>query len=241
MKLRLRYIFSILIFVMLVSVLNTTEVNAMNTGFQTVPFPAEKKETFIFNSNILLLTEEPEQKTITCFDVNRNGLIAVGQYSMTWGRRTICIYSSEGVFQYGYTFDCSGSFYVEWDGENLNVYNVRSSVIFSLTSSGEIIEAFEVKDTVEDSIYINDFCLATQKMVDDTTYLVRNDIGILKWIAPSYSQIVVKDSSGAESIIYDVGSIQLLNMIATITIVFLFVFGVIAVVAWEFIKLRRGN
>ena len=52
-------------------------------------------------------------------------------------------------------------------------------------------------------------------------------MGILSWIATSYSQIVVKDVSGTENVIYDVNSTQLLN--AIISIIFIFVFVIVAI------------
>ena len=47
-------------------------------------------------------------------------------------------------------------------------------------------------------------------------------MGILNWIAPSYSQITVKDISGAENIIYDVNSSLLSKTIVVLVIIFVF-------------------
>lgn len=71
--------------------------------------------------------------------------------------------------------------------------------------------------------------------------LIRNDMGIFNWIATSYSQIVTIDATGSESIIYDVNSMQLTKTIVTISLICVFVFVAVAVVIWQFIKLRRGN
>ena len=215
------------------------KVNAMHTGFKTNELSSEEKDMFISNINVLSIDEEPVKKAITCFDVNSNHLIAVGQNSSD--RKTICVYSGEGDFQYGYTFNCSGDFGVEWDEENLNIYFVRSSVIVSVTPKGEVLGALEVQNTIENNSYVNHFIHATKTEIDNYEYYIRNNMGLLNLFAPSYSQIIVKDSTGAESIIYDVSSMQLKKTIVTISLICVFVIVAVAVVIWQFIKLRRGN
>ena len=136
MKMSRRYLIILSVFIFILFT-NVMKVNAVNTGFKTNQFTSDEKNIFISNINLLTIDEEPVKKTITCFDVNSDQLIAIGQN--TSDRKTICIYSNEGVFQYGYTFNCSGDFGVEWDEENLNIYFVRSSVIVSVTPRGEVL------------------------------------------------------------------------------------------------------
>ena len=64
---------------------------------------------------------------------------------------------------------------------------------------------------------------------------------LFNWIALSFSQIVAIDATGTESIIYDVNSMQLTKMIVTISLICVLVFVAVAVVIWQFIKLRRCN
>ena len=148
------YLFLLFVFLIVVSI-STIEVNAMHTGFEITELPSEEKELFISNINILSIDEEPAKKTIKCFDVNGDQLIAIGQN--TSNRKTICVYSNKGVFQYGYTFNCTGDFGVEWDEEKLNIYFVRSSVIVSVSPKGEVLGAFEVENTIDNNSYINHF------------------------------------------------------------------------------------
>lgn len=236
MKRGYSFLLSIFMFILFT---NVVEANTVNTGFKTDQLPNEEKNMFIANINVLSIDEDPVKKPITCIDVNSNRLIAIGQN--TSDRKIICIYSNEGVFQYGYTFNCNGDFGVEWDEENLNIYFVRSSVIVSVTPRGEVLDVFEVPNTIENNSYVNHYIRSTRKTIGDTEYVVGNNLGILNLFAPSYSQIVAKDSAGAESVIYDVGSMQLSNMIVTIGIICMFVSVAIAAIAWKFIKLRRGH
>jgi hypothetical protein len=215
------------------------KVNAMYTGFKTNDLPSEEKNMFISNINILSIDEEPVKTPITCFDVNSNQLIAIGQN--TSDRKTICVYSNKGTFQYGYTFNCSGDFGLEWDEENLNIYFVRSGVIVSVTPKCEVLGVFEIQNTIENNSYVNHFIHATERTMNNTEYFIRNNMGPLNLFASSYSQIIVKDSTGTESIIYDVGSMQLTKIIVNVSFICVFILVAIEVVFLKFIKLRRGN
>lgn len=224
---------------LLVLFVNIIEVNAMNTGFSTEELSEEVKNTFVSNISISLLTAEPKKRGILCFDVNDQGMIAVGQKSPR--EKEVCIYTAQGEFIYGYSFKCSGDFGVEWDEEHINIYFVRSDIIISLDAASNILDIKETQNTTENNAHSNTVLYATSRVVGDTTYLVRNNMGIFNWISSSYSQIITIDADGSECIIYDVSSQQLSNMIVTISIVCLFVFLAIAVITWNFVKLRRGN
>ena len=238
MKFKLIYL--LLSFVLLIVIsTNAIEANAMNTGFSTEELSEETKNMFISNISISPLKAEPAKKDILCFDVNEQGMIAIGQKDSQ--RKEVCVYTSQGEFLYGYTFNCTQSFCVEWDEQYVNIYFVRSDVIISLDSDGNILDAKKTLDTIDNNSYINSLLFSTTRTVGNTTYLIRNDMGIFNWIAPSFSQIVTIDETGTESIIYDVNSMQFTKMIITTSFIFVFVLVAIAVIIWQFIKLRRGN
>ncbi len=214
MKLKCGYI--ILLSVILIF-LSTIEVNAINTGFSVEELSKEEQDRFVSNIRITLLTEEPVKSTFIVFDVNKDGLIAIGQN--TDSRKTISIYSKEGIFQYGYSFNCSGYFGVEWDGDNLNIYFVRSDRIVSASPAGNVLNVYEVQDTFENNTYISHYIHATRKTIGASEYCIGNDLGILNFFASSYSQVVVKDSTGTATIVYDASPRQQTKaIIATIIV-----------------------
>ena len=98
---------------LLLLVVGVVEASAVNTGFHTELLPEDDINTLLKNVNITMLTDEPPKKPIECFDVNENALIAIGCSSSE--NKTVCIYSNEGVFQYGFSFKCSGTFGIEFD------------------------------------------------------------------------------------------------------------------------------
>ena len=237
---RRRYIYLLLLFVFLVvASIGAIEVNAMHTGFEITELPDDLKNMFIANIDVLSISEEPVKTNIKCFDVNDDQLIAIGQG--TSDRKTICVYSNKGVFQYGYTFSCDGDFGVEWDENNLNIYFVRSSIIVSVSPKGEVLDAFEVENTIYNNSYVNHFFHTTKRAIGKEEYFIRNNMGLLNFFATSYSQIIVKDSNGFENVIYDVSSMYLTKMIVTISFICIFVLVAMAAVFGQFIKLRRGN
>ena len=238
MKMKRTHLFllSVLIFTLFTNVI---KVEAVNTGFQTNHLTSEEKNTFISNINILPIHKEPTKSTIQCFDVNNNHLIAIGQNASE--RKTICVYSNEGIFQYGYAFSCNGDFGIEWDEENLNIYFVRSDVIVSVAPNGEILDILAVQNTIDNNSYVNHFIHSTQRVIDDTEYVIENNPRIFDWVTASYSQVIVKDDTGTETTIYDASSVQIFNIIVTFFIVCGFIVATIVVLFWNFIKLKRNH
>ncbi len=235
---KFKQLYLLLSFVLLIVFFtNVIEVKAMDTGFSTEDLSEETKTTFVSNINISSLKAKPEKRGILCFDVNEQGMIAVGQKGAQG--KEVCVYTSQGEFLYGYAFNCNQSFGVEWDEQHVNIYFVRSDVIISLDSDGNILDIKAVQDTIDNNTYRNSLLYSTTRLVGDNTYLIRNDMGIFNWIASSYSQIITIDAMGTECIIYDVNSMQLANMIVTTGIVCVFVFVAMAVIVWQFIKLWR--
>ena len=236
---KLKKIYLIVSFVLFfVLFVNLTEAKAMNTGFSTKEISEKRRSTFLSNFKVSLLKTVPERRGIRCFDVNEEGLIAIGQEGPQ--SKEVCVYTPQGEFLYGYVFESAQSFGVEWDKQNINLYLVRSDVIVSLDSDANILDIKAVLDTTDNNKYSDSLLYSTERVVGDTTYILRNDLGILNWIALSYSQIITIDGTGTERIIYDVNSTQLIKMIVVISSVCI-LFLVIAVIASQSIKSRHEN
>ena len=223
----MKYIRNVFAFLLILMLINEGEVVAMNTGFSTGTLSKNDIETFIENVNISILENEPQRQAIECFDVDEEGTIAIG-YSDSQNK-TVCIYTNNGDFQYGYSFECSGKFGIEIHNRVLNIYFVRSGVIASVNPSGEVLDIKEVQDTTENNSYYYRFFRVAERTVGDTTYLIRSNMGILNWITASYSQVVVKEFDGTENIIYDASSIQLQRM----TIIFIAILLFLAIFIWR--------
>ena len=234
------FLLSALILVLFSSVI---KVNAINTGFQTQEISIDRKNSFLSSINISVISEEPPRKDIVCFDVNSNHLIAVGLNQGFSKKQKICIYSNEGVFQYGYTFDYYNPYSIEWDEENLNIHFIRSDLLVSVTPSGEVLDILDVLVTVENSVYSNKVLDSSKRTVDGTEYSIKNDMGILRiFCSPaSFSKAIVKDSNGNESIIYDVNSMLLKKAIIILSLQGVFILVFLVEIIKPHNKQKRNN
>lgn len=218
--------------------INVINGKAMNTVFTTEELSEEEKTAFMNSIIIIPLKTAPEKRGILQFDVNEQGLIAVRQQK---SQEEVCIYTSQGVFLYGYSFKCKGSICVEWDYENINILFVRDNIIVSVDPNGNIIDMKSISSTADNSIYENALH-TTRRTVGDTTYLIRNDMGvILNVLTVSFSQIVVTDASGTERIIYDVNTTQLIKKVVFLIFLSTFIAVAIIVIVRQFKKLQHSK
>ena len=189
--------------IVILFILITYRANAatINTGFSTNELSTEAKNTILDNINLSYIKEEPKKSMFDCFDVNVNQMIAIG-YSNS-SIKTVSVYSSKGIFQYGYTFNCMGDFGLEWDENNLNIYLVRSNAIVSVNSKGKILSILEVQNTTDNNSYRNHYIYSKKRTVGNTEYHMKNDSGALNVFATAYSQLVFVNEQKQETIIYD--------------------------------------
>ncbi len=230
----------VLVELFMVTLLSVTglESFAMTTGFSTELIPEEDIESFLESKELTLITEEPKKECIQCFSVNENGDIAIG--SNIFNRKAVCIYDSNGEFQYGYSFKDSGSFGVEFHNDVLNIYFVRSDVALAVNPKGEVLDIAKIQDTTENGSYWRKSVNSSRKKLGDTEYIIRNDIGVLGLFATSYSQLVIKDVSGTENIIYDVSAMQRVSIIIGIVhVVLLFFVVIIGIICGTIKEIRK--
>ena len=231
-----RCFFSILL-VMIMLTIGTVDVFAMNTGFYTEPLSESDIDTILKNVNISILEEEPPKKSIECFDVNENGVVAIGCYSTDY--KTVCIYSSNGDFQYGYRFETSGTFGIELNDDILNIYLVRSDIAIAINPTGEVESVLKIPFTSENNSYWNHNIYSRQRKVGDVEYALKNDMGIFNLFASSYSQLIVTTPDGEENIMYDVNSTQLTKMIISSVGIFAFACFCVSTIVLQSIKFYR--
>ncbi len=223
-------IFIVFVFVSLLS--TVIKVNAINTRFSTEELTEKYQSVFISNINISSLASEPAKKIIHCFDVNEKGMIAIGSNSN--GQEQICIYSSEGVFLYGYNFDCSGDFCVEWYNDHLNICLIRSDVIITVDKNANIIEMAGIQDTIDNNTLFNRFMYSTNRNIKNNEYILKNNMGILNAFATGYSQISIKDVENIETVVYEVDFIERIKaVIIPILVIFSCLLAVFCVLIWN--------
>jgi len=215
---------------------STLRASALNTGFSVTDVTEEKQEMIKGNLQLTLITSEPTKYPVACFDVREDGMLVIGSDSGI-DKKTICIYD-QGEFQYGYTFTSAGDFYVEWDGDLINLCTVRSGLVISIDANGQILQISKIEDTIANNSYWYDVG-ANKKSVQGQTYAIQNDLGILNLFAINYSQLTSTDAIGQITVLYDARTIVFVQSLLTTVLVLVLVVAVVIGVTREFIKCRR--
>ena len=233
-----RIVYIILITFFFCSAISPKALAAIHTGFSTEPLSAADEDTFLRNVKFTPLPEEPKRRPIVCFDAG-DERIAIGCEESD--HKTVCIYTTDGTFQYGWRFQCDGSFGVELDDENLNFYFVRSDVAASVNPKGEIKSLAMIKNTIENNAYWNHHVHAISREVGGIRYTLKNDLGIFNLFASSYAQLTATGADGVERVLYDVRTELLAKTIFVTALVLAFTTIAAVALIREFRKAKREN
>ena len=151
------------------------------------------------------------------------------------------IYDNEMDFQYGYEFETSGVYYVEWDEDELLIYFVRSSMVASINQAGEVQEILKIKDSINNTNYWYDSVYLTEKFVGNKEYKLKNDMGLLNFLSTNYSQIDVVGEDGKSNIIYDVNTEHYIKNIFILICGILFFGAAVLIIGKQTLKGIRKN
>ena len=188
-------------------------------GFSYGAVSKEVKETFINNINISLVSKLDSKEKICCFDINESGSIAIG--TGKYFDKYVWIYSDKGDFQYGYKFNCSGSYGVEWNSDNIKIHFVRSDITIELNRYGDVINIYKIEKNPQNNYHWNNVVFSSKKQQGENIYIAKDN----NPLATSYSKLIKIDAKGYETTVYDIEPIQ--NVRYIISFLFLCVFLII--------------
>lgn len=192
--------------------LGTLTAFAINSGFTTEEMSEEDVRWVINDIKINTINEEPERKVFDSFAVSDTGKIAVVHHPlMGGGKDEICVYGSDGRFQYGFSLQYTGGVNVEWDGNNLLIYLARSDVAIAVNRDGSILEVASILASKENDRHWQDVDRRV-KEVNGSTYSATNAI-LPFW---RYSKLIQETESGEKTVIYEVPNLQGVNIAATL-------------------------
>lgn len=138
-----------------------------------------------------------------------------------------------------FEFSNYGSFFIQWNYDNILLLLVRSSIIVELTSAGQLIDMVRAEDSsIENNSLWNDIAKKDHVYIGENSYSIRNQMGFLNFFASSYSQLLKTDSSGNITILYDVNSGQLTKAIVTFIAILLFIALVAVILVRQFLKVK---
>ena len=212
------------------------KTSAMTTGFTTESMNSKEQKVFKSNINLTSLHSYVKTNPIVCFDVNNDGLIALGFDDNS--HKTICVYNPDGEFIYGYSFESSGSFGVEWDGGNILIYFVRGDVAALFNSSATCLELKMISNSTENNTYWNHTVFEKKRIVGKNEYEIKNDLGILNIVLSSYSQLIKTDENGIKTMLYNVNDSYGARVLVILVGIILFIITAVLVMIKEFKKMK---
>ncbi|MBQ9859462.1 MAG: hypothetical protein IJO76_02140 [Clostridia bacterium] len=195
-------------------------VGATSQGYPTHPISKERREELSNSINLSKMTKEPEKRGVECFAVNEEGLLAVGLGALS--KKEIAVYSPDGVFQYGYTFNKDGEFGIEWENDQIVIYFIRGDFAVAVTAEGKIERIVEILPPDSDSAYRKHPAFATKQMANEKEYVLKNGLGFWSFFVSGYTQIEVTDSLGNVQTIYDADQSQQISAIIVFAFILLF-------------------
>ena len=163
--------------------------------------PADEADKFASAREISLLTEDPPVDGIQCFAVSDSGLFALGLGVRVSGTMTVAVYSQDCVFQYGYTFQSSGGYVLDFHGENLVILFSRSGCTAELSPDGKCTQVKTLTPD-EENDYWYKVANSTVKERNGSAYQLVNHLGPLRPFSLYYSELVCTDAAGNTSVLY---------------------------------------
>lgn len=199
------------------------------SGFKTEPFDEETEERLLQAYTFTVSTEPPPNYGIKSFAVSENGTVSV--LGIMFSEAAIVIYDSQGDYQRTYYFDVSGSYGVDWDGETLLVCSVRGDTVCWVSEDGTTTAVKDIQQCKENDVYWREKIFARKYETDDAVYTMKNDMGLLNWVAFSYAKLEMQKADGTVQAIHDVHDAALVRT-ATGLVFFLcvWIFGITIVV-----------
>ena len=141
---------------------------------------------------------------IVGFDIRQDGYLLLGvQGSGNTGQNEIYIFNPQGQYEYGFAFQCTGLYFVRWNGENAQLYFVRGDTLAELDREGNRVDvqnlSFAQWNAIEPQLR------RSRIKKNGYTYVIEKANGVAGCLADSYARIVRLGPEGTREVIYDVG------------------------------------
>lgn len=205
-------------------------------GFETEYLSSDEIDQIWNNIDVRTLPKtlslDEISTSIASFDVNENENILIGLKDSR-----IIVLDNKKNLLYGFQFFDDGTFYVKWKDDNILLLLVRGSVIVEFSTDGQLVNMIATDDkSIQNNILWNQIRNKKKISINESVYLMRNQMGILNFFSSSYSQLIKEDINGEETIIYDVSALHTTKTVLMLIAVILFFTSIILAITRECIK-----
>lgn len=166
---------------------------------------------------------------IVNFDVSKSRNIVMGLSD-----KQILVLDPDGNISNLFTFETYGSFYVKWNGNNLLLFLVRSSIIVEFTLNGDLVSMVDTDDnSINNNALWNEFTKVKNIKIDNYDYYVENKMGFFDLFAcQRHNRLITIDPHGNKAVLYDVNNFQVVK----IAVMFFVIITIIAVVLYKIFR-----
>lgn len=162
------------------------------------PITQEEKEKCIENLNFQVVAYDPEQYKnawMTAVDVSQSEMIAVA-----YNNESIVIADKDFNVDRVFQFDSRQlSYYINWNGNNLELFFNRGDKIFTFSADGEILDVNAFDVGCEAARHASE---KKRDIIKETTYELRHSNLSMKLAGTKYDNLVKIDSEGNENILF---------------------------------------
>lgn len=176
---------------------NTVSSKDTVNKLEMAAYPDDKIQSYVRELSLRLLSEAPPPSSLCCFDICEDGRVAVG-----FQNKKIAVFSPEGTFLYGFSFDASGSFSLIWNDGNICIYFMRSDILATFDAEGTCVDFAKLIQSYNNQEIIRSEIDVTKRQVGDIQYSLENDLPI----SIGAARLVAQYADGTKKVIYDATS-----------------------------------
>lgn len=208
----------LILFTCILFVYGVCPISTASTSMTFHSLSEKEKNEIVEGINLQNVQNDSKKESIQCFDVSENGMVAIGIGSDYGNSKTIYVYDTSGIFQYGFQFDCDGDYAIIFQGNLLSIYFLRGNVFAVYDATGTCVDVQKVEDSSQNYALAKEILNRTTKSVAGNEYMLERDMSI----GNSYSRLVVTDEYGSKVVFYDVTQNHNIGQIAIVTVIVLF-------------------
>lgn len=180
-----------------------------------------------FSETLSVSENENTDKNIRCFDVSENGMVIICLKD-----NSVNVYDNTLEFDYSFTFDINGSVKAFWYDGYPAVYLDKCDMIALISPDGEIIHAFLVEQSAENSELYREITQKNEIKQGNYLYKLEHSSWFTRLFCTNYNKIVQTDlTSGTDKTVYKNNDADFSLGISLIAIITFFIcvikFGII--------------